>query len=1076
VTTGKVIVSALILSASLACSDDSAQLFVVVDSDMVVPGALSLVRAEIRGQDRTILGSHEFSLIGTAAKSGVKQFNLPLSFGVLPPDGDVEARVIVEVSAIKTATAAKPLFTRRALTGFVSNKSLLLPMFLASQCRTLICESGQTCTENGCVSETVDETSLKESNGAPVAQEKSDAGTNSSADAGIFSMPGCTDPEAHNYNANATTDDNSCRYRPSSDIFLDYAKTHYIPGKFPASTCDAITKHHECVSTKECNWLRTIKNNGVCRADPVVRCLSSGECVCRAHDFHGAEALNNDLELFVPLSITWTNLAPQTSAFGGNQEHYATNIDMTEILNESLENYTSRTDFTHKTLNVRASSASRLEGITQAQGMSLALKFMHVWDKDPASMGGTLFEGLGMRLAITDDQLALEFGGNSYPIQGEHPTTGKIKDYQCNQLAIVVSNSGNANVYLGTAVTTIPGLTMNAVRTAQALLSDPLHVLRVGTVNAKIWDLRIYGNNRLLTANGVSTIGKRCGDAGQYEIPSGYPDSNRRYSWGMGGYGIVPGHATQSYSSGVYVTMRIPEPDVFPPTDADYHNNLKRMIGFWDRWHEQMFFELDLIPFVDQRELSPMYAVNSYRNYDESDGLGSRPGEPSNYNNPCRYVTDLFQAFNWLPEDFPGEPTSADHRKIAERGGWTRWNSYEPDTYGSWQRPVHEHGHTAHFTLMRTYQKVHHYIRGIAGESFAEIMSTYVLAGLKSWMNTGLTYYPTVPLAFEGRWDSSSEKHVLKSDQPYQEKNIDDQGLGARFYGLGVWWTYVSHYAAKPYLIGWLSGDNDETPGTTLQKMRFYLAQEGLDLGELFGNYAAHVATWDWPHTGHNFYDQEQEPFQGIENWCTTNSGPNCTVDSLKVQVDVNADLGTEDQWIDGPAGLHPGGFAYSTIRIKNAPAGSVFEIGLDFEVPSKVYSDSDHHIRLTPQCKDDPRFFSSRIVVVDAGSEGQVNRAQRPQYYKIPGRKVDKAVIEISRTSNIYILAIPTPPFELEDVQPFVNGYSLIWPYKYKVSRLTSVPATSNAPSPINLSGDEMLNLTPQEGNGFTYDCFNAH
>jgi hypothetical protein len=889
--------------------------------------------------------------------------------------------------------------------------------------------------------------------------------------------PGCTDPEARNYNPLATVDDASCRYLPSSDAFLDYAKSHYIPGKFEASACDNLTTHHECVRTQACNWLRTIKNNGVCREDPVTRCLSSGECTCRAHDFHGVAAYDDDLEVFVPLSITWANLAPRTSAIGNNRSAYTTSIDIAEIVNESLANFTSRTDFSHKTLDVRASSTADLDGITQTQGLSLTLKFMHVWDQEPAGMSGTLFEGLGLRFVLTDDQLSLVFDGNTYAIQGEHPTGGKIKDYQCNQLAVVLSNASDAKIYLGGSVTNIPGLTMNAVRTQLAASVDPLQVMRVGSVNAKIWDLRLYANNRQLTDSEIVAMGRRCGDAGQYDIPSGYPDSNRRYSWGMGGYDIVPGHGSQSYSSGVYVTMRIPEPDTFPPSDSTYHHNLKRMIGFWDRWHEQMFFELDLIPFTDQRQLSPLFSVNSYRNYPESDGLGSMPGEPSNYNNPCRYVTDMFQAFNWLPENFPGEPTSADHRRIAENGGWTRWDSHGSETYESWQRPVHEHGHTAHFTLMRTYQKVHHYIRGISGESFAEIMSSYVFTGLKSWMNNGLSYYPTVPLAFEGRWDSTQEKHVFKSSQPYQEKNIDDQGLGARFYGLGVWWTFVSHYAAKPYLIGRISGDSDETPGTPLQKMRFYLAQEGLDLGELFGNYAAHLATWDWPLVGHNFYDQEQEPFQGIEKWCTTNSGPNCTIDGLKIQADVNADIGTDGQWVDGPEGLNPGGFSYSTIRIKDAPGGSVFEIGLEFDVPSVLYPDDDFHIRLTPQCKDDPRFFSSRIVVVEAGTEGQRDRMNRPHYYKIPGRKVDKLIIEVpgGRPSNIYVLAIPTPPFELEDVYPFVDGYSLVWPFKYKVSRLPSIPNEPGKQAPILLGSDEMLSLSPQNGSGFTYDCFNA-
>ena len=900
-------------------------------------------------------------------------------------------------------------------------------------------------------------------------------------DWGICVMPGCTDPEATNYEAEASQDDGSCRYPPSSDAFLAYAKPEYIPGRFPASACDRIEQHHRCVSTQGCNWLRTIKNNGICRQDPVSRCLDSGECVCRAHDFHGDESHDSDLEVFVPLSITWTNLAPRTSRFGGSTPQYTTHIDMSEVVDESLENFTSRTDFSYKTLAVRPTLDADLDALSGADGLSLTLKFMHVWDKRPAGISGVLLSGLGMRVELDDDLLSVVVDGTSYPIQGEH-SEGRIKDYQCNQLAVVIPRQGNGQVYLGGVVTEVPGLNMAAVQAGLSTPGSDTDVLRLGLVNAKVWDLRVYGRGRQLSAEEVATIGQRCGEAGEYPIPDGYPNSNRRYAWGMGGYDIVPNHATQSYSSGVYVTMRVPEPDTFPPTDSVYRDNLNRMIGFWDRWQEQMFFEMDFIPFVDRRQLSPADSKNTYRDFSAADGLGENvtgSREPANYNNPCRYVTDLFQGFNWLPEDFPGEPTSADHRKIAERGGWTRWDSHDPTTYGAWQRPVHEHGHTTHFTLMRTYRK-NHYIRGIAGESFAEVMLSYVLTGLQVWMTTGLTYYPSIPLAFEGRWDSSQQRHVFKSHQPYQEKNIDDLGLGARFYGLGAWWFYVSHYVGKPYLIGRLSADTGETPGTTIQRTRFYLAQEGLDFGELFGDFVAHMATWDWPYTGHYYYDVEQAPFQGIEGWCTENSGPDCSVNSLKIQADVDPATGTRGEWVDGPDGVAPGGFAYNTIRIKDAEGGALYSFDLEFDVPSQLYAISvpgseDFHIRLTPKCKDDPRMFSSRIVVSEVGAAPQARRASRPHYYKIPGRTVENVIVEVppGQTSDIYLLPIPTPPFELEDVYPFVQGFSLVWPYRYRITKLERIPEGARKTPAIELDGDETLSLTMQEGAGFTHDCF---
>ena len=874
-------------------------------------------------------------------------------------------------------------------------------------------------------------------------------------------------------NAGYEGDGTECAVIPlSSTVFNDYIQADQTPGQFPASHCDTITQHSTCVSTRGCGWLRTIINGGICRQSPAARCLDSGECVCRASDFHGDRAHEQDLEVFVPLSVVSSNIAPRTSRYEGGQDQYQLQTILPEILNESLGNFTSRTDFSQKTLTIQALNEVTIDSLLANAGLSIALKFLQGWGRAPLEMSGTLLDFLGVEVVLDDNQLSVRSGDQTFLVDGEHPFTDGVKDYQCNQLVITVSEIEGLRIHLGARSTLIPSITMATLRIAFEQ-SDTNRLLTLGDVNAKLWDLRVLGNGTVLDNAEIAEIGKRCGQAGNYPIPDGYPQSNRRYSWGMGGYDIVPNHTTQSYSSGVYNTMRIPEPDVFPPTDQTYQDNLNRMVGFWDRWHEQMLFELDFLPFVDTRALAPAGSLNSYRNFSEPQCANPETcGEPSNYNNPCRYVTDMFQAFNWLPDDFPGEATSADHRKIAQRGGWTRWDTHDPELYGSWQRPVHEHGHAVHFTLMRTYNKVHHYVRGIAGEGFAEIMSGYVLTGLKSWMNNAMTYYPTIPISFEGRWNG--ERHVFKSNQPYQQNNIDDMGLGARFYGLSVWWTYVSHFAGKPYIVGRIAADNDETPGSPIQKMRFYLAQEKLDLGELFGNFVAHVATWDLPRIGHHFHAQEQSPFQGIEGWCTQSTGENCTIESLKVQVQLEAETGTNGQWVDGPADRQPGGYAHNKIKISNAPAGAIYKISLDFDVPEFLYPDTDFSIALKPSCRDDDRLFSSRIVVSPTGSSGLAQRT-RPEYYKIPGRLTEDFIVQVpdSGSSDIFILAIPTPPFDLEDVQPFVQGFSLIWPYRYKVTRVQPQELVGNPEAAITLVDSEMLSLTPQAGSGFVYDCF---
>ncbi len=52
-------------------------------------------------------------------------------------------------------------------------------------------------------------------------------------------------------------------------------------------------------------------------------------------------------------------------------------------------------------------------------------------------------------------------------------------------------------------------------------------------------------------------------------------------------------------------------------------------------------------------------------------------------------------------------------------------------------------------------------------------------------------------------------------------------------------------------------------------------------------------------------------------------------------------------------------------------------------------------------------------------------------------------------------------------------DGTSLGWSSRYKVERLSALPADTTPEPPIVLEGDAMLELTPQEGHGFVYDCF---
>ena len=155
------------------------------------------------------------------------------------------------------------------------------------------------------------------------------------------------------------------------------------------------------------------------------------------------------------------------------------------------------------------------------------------------------------------------------------------------------------------------------------------------------------------------------------------------------------------------------------------------------------------------------------------------------------------------------------------------------------------------------------------------------------------------------------------------------------------------------------------------------------------------------------------------------------------------------------------------------APGGTVYRFGLDFDVPSVLYPDKSFKINLPRHCREDPRFFNNRIVVVDAGKEGAKDPAVRPEYYKVPGRYFDDIVVKVPEggPSNIYLLPVPTPPFDLEDVWPYTAGYSLVWNFRYSIEVVDDASVVPT--SPIKLTGDDMLTQEMQTGHGFVHDCF---
>lgn len=160
---GSILLAALLAAGAPGCSSPATQLLVVVNTDIAVPRDMRLVRATVRNLDSgDYMTSQEF-VVNARGATATGELELPFSFGVVPSGGDATRRVAVIIEGFRTSTSEPPIVTRRANTGFLEGKTLLLSMFLYATCIDVDCTSAdQTCIDGSCQNANVDPSSLRE--------------------------------------------------------------------------------------------------------------------------------------------------------------------------------------------------------------------------------------------------------------------------------------------------------------------------------------------------------------------------------------------------------------------------------------------------------------------------------------------------------------------------------------------------------------------------------------------------------------------------------------------------------------------------------------------------------------------------------------------------------------------------------------------------------------------------------------------------------------------------------------------------------------------------------------------------
>lgn len=258
------------------CSTPSTQLVVVVDTDYAVPTGLASISSQVLDAAGAAVSTHDFTLTDVASPADPTRFALPLSFGVVPLDGDVSRRLTAVVQG--RSAAGVVLVERRAVTGFVTGQRLRLPMFLAQACAGVACPADQTCTELGCQSETIaPDTLISVLPGEELGRDASvaDAGAPTDGCVALTCLPdaGC-DCAAGACCALTCADPSSCRAGCGGTCSVDARPTDSVDLRCRAgATCDLDARMTATAAV-------TCEAGSAC----VVDCLGSASCAldCQA--------------------------------------------------------------------------------------------------------------------------------------------------------------------------------------------------------------------------------------------------------------------------------------------------------------------------------------------------------------------------------------------------------------------------------------------------------------------------------------------------------------------------------------------------------------------------------------------------------------------------------------------------------------------------------------------------------------------------------------------------------------------------------------------------------------------------
>ena len=305
--------------------------------------------------------------------------------------------------------------------------------------------------------------------------------------------------------------------------------------------CKRHRNYRDCTNERgeDCQWVFTNASlrKGICRVDPVAKCIENGNCVCYTNDFHG-RADGATVLFHAPLSVTRHDISPnKNSVVSYEVYNFPTNQDPSHPQDENF--FISKVDFTGRqaVYEFQQNASPVLQNPTD-KTVSFKVHFLYL----DVPLVGRILDGLGLTVDIDTNANTLTVNNNVVSLRES------LKGWTCTHIAITPSTIYvNDDPYDNVNSNTVP-------------FSD---VLKLGRFSGELFDFRIYQGT--LSADQVAGAGARCASSPvhshalriQRDIEPPYLMRGCDPSWYLPGGegGEIPPGGIQTYGSGAFATF-----------------------------------------------------------------------------------------------------------------------------------------------------------------------------------------------------------------------------------------------------------------------------------------------------------------------------------------------------------------------------------------------------------------------------------------------------------------------------------------------------------------------------------------